>query len=84
MPLPVELGKDASQPSKNKLEIKCVAVDGNVSGVPWDSHLGDLDENARSLAILVTFGKFRYFIGDDLTGGGVSAWQASADIESRS
>jgi len=83
MPLPVGLEKDSSQIPKNKLEIKCVAVDGNVSGVPWDSHMGVLDENARSMAFLVIFGKFRYFIGGDLTGGGTSAWQASADIESR-
>src|SRR5260370_37585399 len=81
-PLPVDLEKDASQTSKNKLEIKCVAVDGNVSGVPWDSHMGVLDENARSLAFLVTFGKFRYFIGGDLTGGGGSAWQALCGLGS--
>lgn len=83
MPLPVGLEMDSSQISKNMLEIKCVAVDGNVSGVPWGSPLGVLDENARSMAFLVTFGKFRYFIGGDLTGGGTSAGQASADIESR-
>jgi competence protein ComEC len=83
MPLLVDLEKDALQTAKNKLEIKCVAVNGNVSDVPWDSHTADLDENARSMAFLVTFGKFRYFIGGDLTGGGVSGWHASADVESR-
>lgn len=83
IPLNINSKKDVAKSSKYELEIECVAADGNVPERAWDLKTPELDENARSLAFLVTFGKFRYFIGGDLTGGGLSGWQASADIESR-
>jgi beta-lactamase superfamily II metal-dependent hydrolase len=58
-----------------------------VNGKTSDSHgsadKSTLGENARSVALVITYGKFRYFIGGDLTGGGPTGWSGSPDIESR-
>jgi beta-lactamase superfamily II metal-dependent hydrolase len=73
--------RDAWKSFKEKLEIKCVAAGGNTPGDDWKG--SPLDENAKSLAFVVRFGNFRYFLGGDLTGGGPSGWGHSADIETR-
>lgn len=53
---------------KDKLSIECVAVNGQTKSAkdprPYP------DQMARSLAFKITFGRFRYFIGGNLTGGG--------------
>src|SRR6266851_778383 len=66
----------------SRVVIECVAANGNTKGWRWTTQDPPLDENAESLAFLITFGKFRYFIGGDLTGGGRSGWNATPNIES--
>lgn len=42
-------------------------------GTVWEMDAiagGNVDENAQSVAMLISYGDFRYFIGGDLTGGG--------------
>jgi len=62
--------------------IECVAANGNTKRWRWITKDPPLDENAQSLAFLITLGKFRYFVGGDLTGGGRSGWNATPNIES--
>jgi hypothetical protein len=81
--LPIDFQKEGLRKLKDKLGITCVAVNGNTLDSPWNSDPPGLDENARSVALIVRLGKFRYFIGGDLTGGGPSGWNSSPDIESR-
>jgi competence protein ComEC len=81
--MPINFKKDALKALKDKFEIKCVAVNGDTPDLQWNGQKPALDENAKSLALILGFGKFRYFIGGDLTGGGLSGWTASPDIESR-
>jgi beta-lactamase superfamily II metal-dependent hydrolase len=82
MSLPIDFQDDPLK-LKDKFDIKCVALNGNTTDLPWNYQKSALNENARSVALIVTFGKFRYFIGGNLTGGGPSGWNASPDIESR-
>jgi beta-lactamase superfamily II metal-dependent hydrolase len=70
----ITLGKDSDQ-----VLITCVAANGNTAD--WRS--GSLDENALSLAFVIKFHDFKYFIGGDLTGGGRSGWAPTPDIETR-
>lgn len=39
------------------------------------------DENSRSLALVLNFGAFDYFVGGDLTGGGRSGRKKTQDLE---
>jgi competence protein ComEC len=50
------------------LKVICVAVNGKVSGGIGAKGLAENDENSRSIALTIEYGKFRYFIGGDLTG----------------
>jgi len=47
--------------------LRCVAANGAVSGA---TRVVPTDENARSIALLLTLGDFRALLGGDLTGGG--------------
>ncbi len=42
---------------------------------------GSIDENARSVSLLVTYGDFDYFVGGDLTGDGSDHGHNTADME---
>lgn len=54
--------------------ITCIAVNGQTS----HGTVTPTDENDRSIALVLRFGTFDYFIASDLTGGGSS----TADVES--
>jgi beta-lactamase superfamily II metal-dependent hydrolase len=54
--------------------VTCVAVDGRT----LHGGISPTDENARSIALVVRFGTFDYFIASDLTGGGLG----TVDVES--
>ena len=66
----------------NRVVIKCVAANGATATWRYPRKGKDIDENAQSLAFLITFKKFSYFIGGDLTGGGKSGFRSTPDIES--
>ena len=64
------------------IDFTCVAVNGQVE----PGNIGDpssIEENAGSVAFLLQYGKFDYFIGGDLTGGGRSGMKWTPDIESK-
>lgn len=64
------------------VELMCVAVNGKVLGRP-DPELPDpVGENDQSIALKLRYGRFDYFTGGDLTGGGNSGLKATADVES--
>lgn len=63
------------------IEARCVAVNGKVAG-RRSRPSGKLDENGCSVALLIRHGKFDYFTGGDLTGGGRSGARITADVES--
>lgn len=61
--------------------VVCVAVNGQVEGgnsVALDTK----DENDASVALKLRFGTFDYFVGGDLTGGGLSGSRRTKDVES--
>lgn len=62
------------------VKVVCVAANGHV--VPDDEPPAGLDENGSSVALLISYRDFQYFIGGDLTGGGRSGTRRTADIES--
>lgn len=71
-------------PSNDAVKTEIIAVNGNLPGgekVPIFNKTSKepLDINSVSIAIKITYGKFQYFTGGDLTGGGNS----TPDIESR-
>jgi beta-lactamase superfamily II metal-dependent hydrolase len=71
-------------PSSDDVKIEIIAVNGNLPGgekVPIFNKTTKepLDINSVSIAIKIAYGKFQYFTGGDLTGGGNS----TPDIESR-
>ena len=66
--------------TRGEFEILCVAVNG--STMHWHHRNPQADENSNSAAFRVKFGKFTYFIGGDLTGGGQAGRAATPDIES--
>lgn len=68
---------------ENTVIVECVATDGRTANWRWSAVNAVLDENAQSIALTVMLGKFRYFIGGDLTGGGPSGWSKTPDIESQ-
>jgi beta-lactamase superfamily II metal-dependent hydrolase len=68
--------------TKNTVIVECVATNGSTRDWRWNPVNRIHDENAQSLALRISFGKFRYFIGGDLTGGGRSGWNTAPDIES--
>lgn len=72
---------DPKDPKKDRLFIECVAANGNTKTGRWTEQGASSNEDALSLAFLVSFNSFRYFIGGDLTGGGRSGWSATPDIE---
>lgn len=64
---------------------ECVAIDGqtpngivNIAGSD-----GIIDENARSIALVIRYGTFDYVIASDLTGGGISGGATKPDVESK-
>lgn len=63
------------------IEVECVAVNGEVSSDAAISP-ADVEENAGSVALRLRYGKFDYFIGGDLTGGGRSGSKWTEDVES--
>jgi beta-lactamase superfamily II metal-dependent hydrolase len=64
---------------------ECVAVDGQTPNgtVNTTDSAGAVDENARSVALVIRYGTFDYFIASDLTGGGVSGGATKPDVESQ-
>lgn len=54
--------------------LTCVAVNGSTPG----GYAAPTDENGRSVALVLRYGTFDYFIASDLSGGGSS----TADVES--
>ena len=66
---------------RGRLRIECVAVNGQTKSGK-DSHPYP-DQMARSVAFKITFGRFRYFTGGNLTGGGPAglATNPSSNLE---
>jgi competence protein ComEC len=63
------------------IDVICVAVNQQVvNGSKIDPPLPD--ENGNSVALLIRFKDFDYFIGGDLTGGGKSGSKRTPDVES--
>jgi beta-lactamase superfamily II metal-dependent hydrolase len=58
-----------------------VAVGGCVLGKGAKPIAANLDENSVSVAMVISYGQFDYFIGGDLTGGGKSGRRRTPDIE---
>ena len=59
-----------------------VASNGEVLGQGIPFQLGKKHENAKSVALKLSYGRFDYFIGGDLTGGGFSGARKTKDLES--
>lgn len=78
---PVVLGPGLFQ-FKSDVRILIASGNGCVFG---QGYVADrkLDENASSLSLVLNYGNFDYFIGGDLTGGGLSGGRRTADIETR-
>ncbi|MEW6734289.1 MAG: lamin tail domain-containing protein [Acidobacteriota bacterium] len=64
---------------------ECVAVDGQTPNgtVSTTGSDGNIDENARSIAIVIRYGTFDYIIASDLTGGGSSGGVTKPDVETK-
>jgi beta-lactamase superfamily II metal-dependent hydrolase len=77
---PVALGQGAIQLG-GKVIVEIVAVGGCVLGRGARPVASKLDENSVSVAMVIRYGKFDYFIGGDLTGGGRSGNRRTPDIE---
>lgn len=58
--------------------LTCVAVDGRTNR----GNVSPLGENDRSIALILRFGTFDYLIASDLTGGGLTGGNPTADVES--
>jgi beta-lactamase superfamily II metal-dependent hydrolase len=78
-PLPPDA--QSNDPNKDRLIIECIAANGNTKTGRWANQGPASDEGAQSLAFLISFNTFRYFIGSDLTGGGRSGWNPTPDLE---
>ncbi len=72
----------------SEVEIQCVAVNGIVFGKDKSTHTVDLtpntysgQENASSIALLITYKDFRYLTAGDLTGGGSLDGFLTPDVE---
>ena len=63
-----------------EVEMECVAVNGVVVSRS-QRPTRRLDENGHSIALRLRYGKFDYFTGGDLTGGGKSGGRTTADVE---
>lgn len=63
------------------VELVCVAVNGRVWKRPPPPLPEALGENDQSIALKLRYKKFDYFTGGDLTGGGRSGLNVTADIE---
>lgn len=61
--------------------VTVVAANGCVLGAGKDQVRPRLDENGASVALVVTYGTFDYFVGGDLTGGGRSGDKITEDME---
>jgi len=61
--------------------VSVVAANGCVLGGGKDQVRPRLDENGASVALIITYGTFDYFIGGDLTGGGRSGTKITEDME---
>ncbi|MBT4018099.1 MAG: MBL fold metallo-hydrolase [Alphaproteobacteria bacterium] len=55
-----------------EIVVSIVAANGCVSGAGENQYRPRLDENGASIALIINYGTFDYFIGGDLTGGGRS------------
>jgi hypothetical protein len=58
--------------------VTCYAVDGRTN----HGTVTPTGENDRSIAVVLRFGSFDYFIASDLTGGGTTGGTTTADVES--
>jgi len=63
------------------VRVTCVAAGGRILGGS-SVFLDGTSENAASVALVVQYKQFDYFIGGDLTGGGRSGARRTADVES--
>jgi beta-lactamase superfamily II metal-dependent hydrolase len=76
-----ELG-DKAIVGDDQVQFRIVAINGHVLGGKIVSVFGEdgaaIDKNCVSIAMVVSFGKFRYYTGGDLCGGG----NHTPDIES--
>lgn len=66
------------------LQIRCVAVNGNIWPESFLSLEGDYSqkENAASIALRIEYGSFSYLSAGDLTGGGAPGGFPTLDLES--
>lgn len=58
--------------------LTCLAIDGRTN----HGNVTPTGENDRSVALVLRYGTFDYFIASDLTGGGTTGGVATADVES--
>jgi beta-lactamase superfamily II metal-dependent hydrolase len=77
---PVSLGS-AGFAFDDELRVTVVAAGGCVLGQGHLPVAARLDENSVSVALVISYGRFDYFIGGDLTGGGRSGSRRTPDIE---
>jgi beta-lactamase superfamily II metal-dependent hydrolase len=78
--LPVALGDDVVRLG-SEVVVTVVAAGGCVLGKGSSPVAAKLDENSVSVAMVISYGSFDYFIGGDLTGGGRSGSRKTPDIE---
>ncbi|MDP2599716.1 MAG: MBL fold metallo-hydrolase [Deltaproteobacteria bacterium] len=60
--------------------LKIIGVNGHIGEADFTPFVED-DENARSIALVLEYGDFRYFTGGDLTGGGGNPPYQTIDLE---
>ena len=60
--------------------LNIIGVNGHIGEADYSPFIED-DENARSVALVVEYGAFRYFTGGDLTGGGGNPPYQTIDLE---
>lgn len=65
-----------------EIAVVCVAVNQKIHSADSGQGNGD-DENAKSVALVIRYKDFDYFIGGDLTGGGKSGSKRTPDMESQ-
>ena len=64
-----------------QVELECVAVNGNVKDRARPPMPEPVGENDQSIAFRLRYGRFDYFTGGDLTGGGRSGLKTTSDVE---
>ena len=77
---PVALGARAID-LDGGVSVRVVAAGGCVLGHGAKPVITKPDENSVSVAMVISYGQFDYFIGGDLTGGGKSGNRKTPDVE---